>query len=325
MVKLIPPLYLAPMEGLGDHFFRKSIACIGGFDEACTEFIRVPTNAHIPSLSKKYNANEIDPFPLAAQVMGQDSTLIAEMTDALILKGAPRIDLNCGCPSNVVVGRGAGSSLLKTPEYLYEIVNAMVKIANNRVPISVKMRSGYDDTSLLIENLDAAEKAGASFITLHHRTKMEGYTPPIHWDRIRLAKAHLSIPLIGSGDINQAADAKKMLDETGCDGLMIGRAAVRNPLIFHEIRAYLAKKTYKREWHLLEVYFRKFKEELEKAELRNKSQINKLKQIIANYFIGFPQALDLKKEILRQKNPCPQIFFESFCKIAKQLEFEREI
>ncbi len=323
MEKNCPPLYLAPMEGLGDHFFRKAIACIGGFDEACTEFIRVSSNVHIPFLSKKYDPNEIAPYPLAAQLMGQDPILLAQMTEALIIKGAPRIDLNCGCPSNTVVGKGAGSSLLKIPEHLYEIVSAMTKTARKRVPISVKMRSGYNDTSLLLANLDAAEKGGASFITLHHRTKIEGYTPPVYWDRIKLAKAHINIPLIGSGDINSPQDAKKMFEETGCDGLMIGRAAVRNPLIFHEIRAYFEGKPYKREWLLIQSYFQKFKEELESSDLKSRSVINKFKQLIANYFIDFPEALDLKKELLIQKDPSPQTFFDTFCKTAKALESKR--
>lgn len=324
MPKICPPLYLAPMEGLGDLFFRKAIACIGGFDEACTEFIRVPSNAHIRSLSKKYQSDEILPFPLAAQIMGQDAALMGEMTNTLIERGAPRIDLNCGCPSNVVVGRGAGSSLLKSPDLLFEIVNSMTKAANGRVPVSVKMRSGYDDTSLLKENLNAAEKGGAAFITLHHRTRKERYMPPIYWNRIKEAKEILHIPLIGSGDINTAQDAKKMLDETKCDGLMVGRAAVRNPLIFHEIRAHFHGEEYVREWDQIKLYFQRFKDELEMANLRDKTIINKFKQLIANYFIAFPEAIDSKKELLRQQPSSVNSFFNSFCNLAKGLELKSQ-
>ena len=144
-----PYLLLAPMEGVGDRAFRKSMASIGGFDEAVTDFIRVPSNAHVQSLAKVYDANETAPIPLAAQIMGSDVQLVADMAVELINRGAPRIDLNCGCPSNTVTGRGAGSSLLKNPETIYEVAKGIVKVAS--VPVTIKMRSGYQDTSLFKE------------------------------------------------------------------------------------------------------------------------------------------------------------------------------
>src|SRR3954468_12858779 len=108
-----PFLLLAPMEGVGDASFRKAMASIGGFDEAVRDFLRVPANAHVKSLSKVYSADELSPVPLAAQIMGSDTDLMAAMAQELMLRGAPRIDVNCGCPSHTVTGRGAGSSLLK--------------------------------------------------------------------------------------------------------------------------------------------------------------------------------------------------------------------
>src|SRR3990167_9061140 len=114
-----PYLQLAPMEGVGDLSFRKAIASIGGFDEAVRDFLRVPANAHVKSLSKVYFASELAPIPLAAQIMGSDPDLMAAMAQELVLRGAPRIDVNCGCPSHTVTGRGAGSSLLKDPKLLH--------------------------------------------------------------------------------------------------------------------------------------------------------------------------------------------------------------
>jgi tRNA-dihydrouridine synthase C len=116
-----PYLLLAPMEGVGDRNFRKAIATIGGFDEAVRDFIRVPKNAHVKSLAAVYEPKELHPIPLAAQIMGSDPDLAAEMVKELARLGAPRIDLNCGCPSNTVTGRGAGSSLLKEPKALHEV------------------------------------------------------------------------------------------------------------------------------------------------------------------------------------------------------------
>src|SRR6188472_1052584 len=122
-----PYLILAPMEGVGDQCFRKAMASVGGFDEGVRDFLRVPSNAHVKSLAIRYQSQEIAPIPLAAQLMGADPDLMADMALEMEKRGAHRIDLNCGCPSNTVTGRGAGSSLLKDPNWLYRIANAMVK------------------------------------------------------------------------------------------------------------------------------------------------------------------------------------------------------
>src|SRR5579872_3926349 len=119
-----PYLQLAPMEGVGDRAFRKAIAAIGGFDEAVRDFIRVPSNAHIKSLAEQYDPGELEPIPLAVQIMGADPELMAMTAQAMESKGAGRIDINCGCPSNTVTGRGAGSSLLKEPGFLNEVGKA---------------------------------------------------------------------------------------------------------------------------------------------------------------------------------------------------------
>ena len=121
-----PYLQLAPMEGVGDFAFRKAMASIGGFDEAVKDFLRVPRNAHIPSLARVYNADELAPIPLAAQLMGSEPELMAEMAQEIVRRGAHRIDINCGCPSNTVTGRGAGSSLLKDPGFLHDVAKAVV-------------------------------------------------------------------------------------------------------------------------------------------------------------------------------------------------------
>ncbi len=224
------------MEGVGSHPFRKAISLIGGFDEACTDFLRVPLNAHIPSLAKRYNPHETAPIPLAAQIMGSDVELMGQMCAELFRLGAPRVDLNCGCPANRVTGRGAGSSLLKDPHLLHRIAKEMRLQASG--PVTAKLRAGFDDFSLFEENLLAAESAGIAFLTLHPRTKAQIYRPPCHWHLIQKAKEILSIPVIGSGDVLTPQDAERMVKETGCDGIMIGRGAIQNPWIFHEIRAH---------------------------------------------------------------------------------------
>ncbi|MGR3973066.1 MAG: tRNA-dihydrouridine synthase family protein [Candidatus Rhabdochlamydia sp.] len=293
-----PYLFLAPMEGVADPTFRKAIASIGGFNEAVTEFIRVPQNAHVATLAKEYDPNELGPIPLAAQVMGANPEGIAQMGQELERRGAQRIDLNCGCPSNTVVGKGAGSSLLKNPSSLYQIAHALVKAVS--IPVTVKMRSGYEDTSLLQENLLAAQESGIAFLTLHPRTKVDGYGPPAQWKFIAYAKSILTIPVVGNGDILTAYDAHQMVKETGCDALMIGRGSVINPFIFKEIQASFEGKTHLSSWNAFENFLDLFVSGLlPEAPLRNRA--SKLKQLVSFLFRKTPSLLERKSLVLTQQ------------------------
>lgn len=276
-----PYLFLAPMEGLGDRPFRKAMARVGGFNEACSEFLRVPANAHVESLAKRYHPGDTHPIPQAVQLMGSDAHLMSLMAQAVEKRGAPRIDLNCGCPSNTVTGRGAGSSLLKNPEHLYRVAKAMVEAVS--VPVTAKLRSGFDDTSLFKENLQAAQASGIAFLTLHPRTKAEGYGPPANWDLIAEAKELLEIPVVGNGDILTVQDACRMLQETRCDALMIGRGAAINPFIFQEIQARFSGKTFHPEDKNIEGFLHTFLEELPQ-ELTRRGKLNKIKQLFSCLF-----------------------------------------
>lgn len=290
-----PYLLLAPMEGVGDACFRKAIASIGGFDEAVRDFLRVPANAHIKSLSKVYFHDELSPIPLAAQIMGSDTALMAAMAEELMLKGAPRIDVNCGCPSNTVTGRGAGSSLLKNPDILHEVAKAVVQAVP--IPVTLKMRSGYEDISLFKENLLAAQESGVHYITLHPRTKVDGYTPPARWDLIAEAKSLLKIPVVGNGDILTVEDALRMLKTTNCDALMIGRGSLINPFIFLQIREYFKGKPYIPKWEQLMGYIDVYSETIS-SDMPMKFRINKLKQLIGFLFKSSPRLLEYRQQFL---------------------------
>lgn len=290
-----PYLFLAPMEGVGDRCFRKAMASIGGFDEAVTDFIRVPSNAHVKSLAKVYDASETSPIPLAAQLMGSDPLLMAEMAQEIASKGAPRIDLNCGCPSNTVTGKGAGSSLLKEPSNLYRIANALVKAVS--IPVTIKMRSGYEDLTLFKENLLAAQESGVHFITLHPRTKVEGYLPPAKWELIAEAKSLLHVPVVGNGDILTSENAMKMLKMTGCDALMVGRGAVTNPFIFHQIRSHFSGKTFIPRWSTLKRYFEVYLAEIP-LDMPARNKISKMKQLMGFLFKGNEKLLAYRPSIL---------------------------
>ena len=235
-------LILAPMEGVGDKTFRKAMASVGGFDEAVMDFLSVPKTAHVKSLAKKYQADEMNPIPMAAQLMGSVPELMADMAKEVERRGAKRIDLNCGCPSNTVTGNGAGSSLLKNPNLLHTIAKAMCKAVS--VPVTLKMRSGYENTTLFKENLKAAEESGIAFLTLHPRTKIDGYGPPAKWELIAEAKSILKIPVVGNGDILTVQDALNMIKQTNCDALMIGRGSIINPFIFQQIKDHFPRQTF---------------------------------------------------------------------------------
>ncbi len=283
------------MEGVGDRCFRKAIASVGGFDEAVTDFLRVPSNAHVQSLASQYQVDETAPIPLAAQIMGSNPELMAAMAREIEKRGAPRIDVNCGCPSNTVTGRGAGSSLLKDPNFLHENAKAVVEAVS--IPVTVKMRSGYDDTSLFKENLLAAQESGISYLTLHPRTKAEGYGPPANWDLIAEAKSFLKIPVVGNGDILNASDALRMLSHTHCDALMIGRGSVINPFIFHQIRNHFSGKNEQPSQEDLLRYLNVYLNNIP-AEMPVKIKINKMKQLFSFLFKHTPELLAKRQAML---------------------------
>jgi tRNA-dihydrouridine synthase C len=294
----LPRLFLAPMEGLGDSFFRGAMACLGGMDEMSTEFLRVPKNAHVKSLAKRFNSNELQgKVPLATQIMGQDPDLLASMAVQLHSRGAPRIDLNCGCPSNTVVGRGAGSSLLKTPDTLYKIIDTINK--SIPIPLTVKIRSGFDSESLFFDVLDAVEEGGASFITIHPRTKMQGYSGKANWNLIAQAKDRLNIPVVGNGDIVTLRDALRIKKQTNCDGLMIGRGAIIRPWVFHEIKAHFLGTPRVCPVQASTTFLNHFFELMEASDTPPKTKINKLKQCINYLFQNNRFIFKEKRELLR--------------------------
>ena len=300
-----PYLQLAPMEGVGDRCFRKAMASVGGFDEAVKDFLRVPQNAHVKSLAEAYTSDELSPIPLTAQIMGSDPNLMGEMAHELMKRGAPRVDVNCGCPSNIVTGKGAGSSLLKDPSFLFQVISSVVQSVP--IPVTVKMRSGYEDTSLFTENLLAVQESGAQYITLHPRTKVEGYLPPARWDLIAQAKTLLKIPVVGNGDILSVECALKMLETTQCDALMIGRGAIMNPFIFHQIRAYFSKESYRPTFDDLMNYFSVYLEEIP-IHTPMKIKINKLKQLFSFLFKRTPELLKHRQAVLTSSFENPSDF-----------------
>lgn len=233
---------LAPMAGISNPAYLK-IAEEMGCGWAITELISA--EAIIRDNQKTFNMLKgIDKLkmPVSIQLFGSNKESLAKAAQ-IINKIYPKalIDINMGCPvPKVAVSAKAGSGLLKDKEKVYEIVKAVQEAIN--VPVTVKIRSGWDSNNINAKEIaQICEKAGAKAITIHPRTRAQGYTGKADWDIIKKVKESVNIPVIGNGDIKTKEDAKKMLEETNCDAIMIGRAALGNPWIIKNTIHYLNK------------------------------------------------------------------------------------
>ncbi len=226
--------FLAPMEGVTHPAFRELIARRAGIGVVCTEFVRIAATG----LGPKHLREQVVRAPgaaLSVQVMGNHLQHMAEATEIVASAGADIVDLNVGCPAPRVVRKGVGSAMLKDPELLRSVVAAMRE--RTRGCLSAKIRAGFDDSSGAVAIARLIEAAGADFITVHPRRQTDFYRGVADWRIIAAIKASVSIPVIGNGDVWYAADALRMRSETACDGVMIGRGALRNPWIFEQIEA----------------------------------------------------------------------------------------
>ncbi len=179
-----------------------------------------------------------DEMPVSLQLFGSDADIISEMAKRIEDRPFSILDINMGCPVPKVVNNGEGSALMKKPALVREIVSKTVEAV--RKPVTVKIRKGFDgEHANAVEIAKAAEDAGAAAVAVHGRTREEFYSGKADWKIIAEVKKAVNIPVIGNGDVTDGESAKRMLEETGCDGVMIGRAARGNPWIFREVTAYL--------------------------------------------------------------------------------------
>ena len=232
------PILLAPMAGYTDIAFRE-LCRAHGCDLAFTEMVSAKGLLYGNVRTCEYlNLGPGEP-DIAVQFFGHEPEILATAAERACeeLKGRLRcIDLNMGCPAPKVTGSGDGSALLNSPELIGKIVSAVVKAS--RVPVTVKIRKGWNsDENVAVPVAYIIEENGAEAITVHPRTRAQQYSGSADWSVIRDVKKAVSIPIIGNGDVASGADAVRMLEETGCDGIMVGRAAIGNPWIFDEIKA----------------------------------------------------------------------------------------
>ena len=230
---------LAPMAGVCNSAFRKIIKEMGcGLLYA--EMVSDKALVYDNEKTKNMLYMEEEERPIAQQIFGSDKESFVEAAKLVEKEMKPDIiDINMGCPVPKVALRAqAGSALLKDPDKVYDIVKSVVCAVN--VPVTVKIRSGWDKNSInAVEIAKTCEKAGASAITVHPRTRSQGYSGKADWNIIKEVKGNVNIPVIGNGDIVSAEDAKRMIDETGCDAVMIGRGVLGNPFLIKQVIVYL--------------------------------------------------------------------------------------
>lgn len=228
---------LAPMAGVSDRAYRE--LCVR-FGAAYCVSEMVSSKALSFNSKKSEELMEISDLerPCGIQIFGDDPKCMADAAKHALENEPDIIDINMGCPAPKISSNGSGSALMKNPRLCGEIVKAVTAVTD--IPVTVKIRKGWDDDSVnAVEVAKICESAGAAAITVHGRTRQQYYKPPVDYDIIKAVRESVSVPVIANGDIDSAEKAKEVMDITGCDLVMIGRATLGNPWIFSQINAYL--------------------------------------------------------------------------------------
>ena len=306
-----PVRLLAPMEGLTDPLMRQILTQIASdlghpYDWSVSEFIRITQHVlpahvfykYVPELHR--DAKTSSGTPIHVQLLGSEAQLMAENAAYAAELGAPAIDINFGCPAKTVNSHRGGSVLLDEPETMYEIISAVRGAVPDHLPVSAKIRLGYTDTSRMDDIRGAIASSGADWLTIHARTKTQGYKPPAYWDKIQNFNA-LSIPVIANGEIWTAEQAQNCMQQAATQHLMLGRGAVTRPDLVAQVdnNAENLDNTATLLWQDLIAHQINFLEGAAKSDV---VLVGRYKQWLGMLTKGFSEAQTLWEEIKREKN-----------------------
>lgn len=302
-VEINGKIVVAPMAGISNMTFRRICKSMGA-SLVVAEMVSDKAIAYGNEKTFELLRMNDDERPISQQIFGSDVKSFVEAAKIVEEKMKPDIiDINMGCPvPKVAVKNQAGSALLKNPEKVGEIIKAVVGAVN--VPVTVKIRSGWDQSSInAVEIAKIAEANGASAITVHARTRVQGYAGKADWNIIKEVVNAVDIPVIGNGDVVSCYDAKKMLDETGCSAVMIGRGLLGNPWLIKECVEYLESGKlpevidYNEKIDMMEYHLNKLCED--KTE---KQAVLEIRNHLLNYLKGLPENKEVKNQVCRCKS-----------------------
>lgn len=307
-----PIRLLAPMEGLTDPLMRQILTQIATdlgrpYDWSVSEFIRVTQHVLPAHVFYKYvpelhnDAKTTSGTPIHIQLLGSEAQLMAENAAFACTLGAPAIDINFGCPAKTVNSHRGGSVLLDEPEVMYEIISAVRRAVPSNIPVSAKIRLGYTDTSRMDDIKAAIAASGADWLTIHARTKTQGYKPPAYWDKIQSFNS-LTIPVIANGEIWTSEQALNCIQQSGTRHLMLGRGAVTRPDLLAQVEKLNGNHVVKDaelSWQALLNHQIRF---LQGAAKNDVVLVGRYKQWLGMLSKGYSEALPLWTLIKRERN-----------------------